>query len=162
MSKGREAPGNRPPSLPRHKLPPSCVQATMAPMTDNKKLIQDMYAAFGRGDLNGLLAPLSKDVDWTFFGSPAIPFAGTFRGPEGVQKFFGALMGTADVLDFQIEDFLADGDKVVVLGREKIKVKATEKTWETRWAHVFTVAGGKVASFREYSDSEAVAAAYRR
>jgi len=127
---------------------------------DNKKLIQDMYAAFGKGDLGALLKPLAKDAEWTYFGSKTIPFAGTFRGPQGAQKFFETLLGNVEVQDFQVEDFLADGDKVIVLGRERMKVKSTGKSWDARWAHVFVLKGGQVMSFREFSDSEAVAAAF--
>ena len=65
-----------------------------------------------------------------------------------------------DILDFQPREFVADGDRVLVIGWERAKVKATNRTFELDWVMAFTVRNGKVVSFREYTDTKAMADAY--
>jgi hypothetical protein len=47
-----------------------------------------------------------------------------------------------------------------VVGWERAKVKATNRTVELDWIMSFTVRNGKVAKFREYTDTKALADAY--
>ncbi len=42
-----------------------------------------------------------------------------------------------------------------------MRVKATGRSYETDWVHVFTLREGAVAEFREYADTAAVAEAFR-
>ncbi|MBZ5627019.1 MAG: hypothetical protein LAQ69_51340 [Acidobacteriia bacterium] len=41
-------------------------------------------------------------------------------------------------------------------------MKATNRTYEADWIHASTVRGGKIARFREYTNTQAIAAAYGR
>lgn len=125
----------------------------------NLALVQSAYAAFGRGDLPALLACLSADVQWDHPGPSGIPWAGAFKGREGVQRFFAGLAASVDFESFAPEAFIADGDRVVVLGRERARVKRNGQTYETAWAHAFELANGKIAAFREYTDTAGVASA---
>jgi ketosteroid isomerase-like protein len=63
---------------------------------------------------------------------------------------------------FEPLHFVAAEDRVVVLGRERFRVKATGLTWACEWAHAFTVRDGKIASFREYTDTSAVVNAFSK
>jgi ketosteroid isomerase-like protein len=90
-----------------------------------------------------------------------VPWAGSFRGHDGVGTFFSALGSSVDFETFEPQAFFTQGDCVVVLGTERARVKRTGKPFANAWAHAFTLAGGKVVKFHEYSDSAAVAAACR-
>ena len=50
----------------------------------------------------------------------------------------------------------------MVLGHERQRVKATGLTVENDFAMVFTIRDGKIARFRNYEDTAAVAAAHRK
>jgi ketosteroid isomerase-like protein len=126
---------------------------------ENVQLVKDGYAAFGRGDVAGLLALLAEDVEWQIPG-PGLPLAGTYRGHEGVANFFQKLSQEADILDFQPREFVADGDHVLVIGWESARVKATGRTAEVDWVMSFTVRNGKIALFREFTDTKAIADAH--
>jgi hypothetical protein len=126
---------------------------------ENVQVVKEGYAAFGRGDVPGLLALMAEDVEWIIPGA-GLPLAGTYRGPEGVANFFQKLSAEAEILDFQPREFVADGDRVLVVGWQRFKVKATNRTAETDWIMAFTVRNGKVANFREYNDTKAIASAY--
>ena len=126
----------------------------------NVGVVKQAYAAFGAGDLQKLLGLMSPDVVWEFPASKVIPWAGTFTGPGEVARFFGALMEHSTPEAFEPLHFVASEDRVVALGRERFRVKSTGLTWGCEWAHAFTVRGGKIASFREYTDTAAMATAF--
>ncbi|WP_376915758.1 nuclear transport factor 2 family protein [Paraburkholderia sp. OAS925] len=63
---------------------------------------------------------------------------------------------------FEPLEFIASGDRVVVLGMQRWHVHTTGSTYEDEWAHVFTVENGKITKFTEYHDTAAEAAAHRR
>lgn len=126
---------------------------------ESVQVVKEGYAAFGRGDLQGLLALLSEDVEWHIPGS-GLPTAGAYRGRAGVAKFFETLSAEADILDFQPREFIADGDRVIVTGWERVKIRATNRTVDLNWVMSFTVRNGQVAIFREYTDTKVLADAY--
>ena len=73
------------------------------------------------------------------------------------------VLGEASVFEqFEIHDYIAQGDRVVVLGHERQRVKATGLTVENDFAMVFTIRDGKIARFRNYEDTAGVAAAHRK
>ncbi len=126
---------------------------------ENVQVVKEGFAAFSRGDIPGLLALLSDNVEWVTPGS-GMPLAGTYRGHEGVANFFQKLAQETDILDFQPREFVAEGDRVLVVGWERGKIKATNRTFELDWIMAFTVRDGKVTQFREYTDTQALAGAY--
>jgi len=126
---------------------------------ESLQLVKDGYAAFGRGDLPGLLSLLTEDVVWDFPGD-GLPMAGSYRGQDGVASFFEKLRQETDILEFQPREFLADGDRVVVVGWERMKIKSTGRGAEIDWVMSFTIRDGKIAAFRQYTDTKAIADAY--
>ena len=128
----------------------------------NVEVVQQAYAAFGAGDLQKLLGLMTADVVWEFPASPVIPWAGTFKGPSDVARFFAAIMEHSEAQAFEPLHFVASEDRVVALGRERFRVKSTGRTWECQWAHAMTVRDGKIASFREYTDTAAMAGAFAK
>jgi ketosteroid isomerase-like protein len=63
--------------------------------------------------------------------------------------------------EFQPDQFLGQGDQVVVLGHCTFAVRATGAEYSDEWCHVFRVDGGKIARFQEYSDTHRAALAYQ-
>ncbi|MBI3803214.1 MAG: nuclear transport factor 2 family protein [Nitrospirae bacterium] len=128
---------------------------------ENIEVVQKMYAAFGKGDIPTIINSLTEEVDWQMIGPKEIPHAGPHRGRDQVAAFFEKVATGSDIQQFEPREYVAQGDKVVALGYYKGKAKATGKMYETEWAMVFTVRNGKVARFREYSDSANLVAAYK-
>ena len=56
-------------------------------------------------------------------------------------------------------EFIAQGDRVLVVGFARGKIKATNKTFEDDWIFAITVRDGKLTSIREYVDTQALARA---
>jgi ketosteroid isomerase-like protein len=128
----------------------------------NVQLVQEAYAAFGRGDIGGVLQTLSENIDW-FIPGPAdvVPFVGRRRGPREVATFFAALASTQTAERFEPLEFIASGNRVVVLGTQRWHVLSTGRTYEDDWVHLFTIESGKITTFAEYHDTAAEAAAHR-
>ena len=124
----------------------------------NISLVQSGYAAFGRGDIDGLVSLLDASVEWKTPGASDLPTAGVRRGHAQVREFFGTLIELFDFELFEPRTFIADGDRVVVLGIDRLKVRATGKTLTEEWCHIFTIANGKVVAFQEFFDTAAIAA----
>ena len=126
----------------------------------NVETVQGIYAAFGRGDLPAVLNAFSDDVEWMVTGPPETSYAGTRRGRAQVVQFFTVLSQTVDIQQFEPREFIAQGDQVVVVGFERLKIRSTGRIAENHWVMIFTLRNGHVARFREYDDSAAVADAF--
>jgi ketosteroid isomerase-like protein len=112
---------------------------------ENKKAAQDAYAAFGKGDAEGAMRNIDDSVEWTVRGDNAL--TGTYNGKQAV----GQLWGEFGTKDFRSEphDYIADGDKVVVLTTIHLEGDAVES------ADILTYnGGGKLVAFETCSDAK--------
>jgi uncharacterized protein len=127
----------------------------------NVDIVRQGYEAFGRGDIEGLLSLFDDNIEWVTPGPPDLPTAGTRRGREQIAQFFQTLNEMFEIQRFEPKTFVAQGDRVVVLGDDTARFKATGKVLTESWAHVFVLRNGKVASFQEYLDTAATVAELR-
>ena len=118
-------------------------------------VVRQVYEAFGRGDVPAILRLLADNVDWEFVGSPKLAYAGSRRGPAAVAEFFQAVARTDDIQAFEPREFIEAGDNVTVLGWERSKALDTGHVFESDWAHVFTVAGGRITRWRGFLNTAA-------
>ena len=129
---------------------------------DALSVVQDVYGAFGRGDIPAIIGQLSEDVVWAVEGRAGdYPTFGVRHGPDGALAFFAALGETEDITAFEPKTFHPSGDTVLVQGRIGVTLKKNGKALDYDWAHVFTVRDGKVASFKELYDTALVVEAWR-
>lgn len=145
----------------------SCASTNVA-ATSSSSTLQDqnvtvarkLYADFMKGDINSVLGAMSDNVVWEIAGPSNVPYAGVRRGKKEWMDYLSGL-GAVEVLAFEPTEFLADKDKVVVLGTERLKVKANGNIIDEKFAQVITFANGQVVHFRSYDDSASSAAAFR-
>ena len=128
---------------------------------ENLQTIHRVYAAFGEGDVPGVLAMLTEDVQWFTPGPPdIIPYAGKRTGHEQVAGYFASFGEAVEVTQFEPQKFFAQDDMVVVLGHYTFGVKSTGGVIDGDWVHAFTLSENKITNFRGYEDSAAVVAAF--
>ncbi|MDM0114378.1 nuclear transport factor 2 family protein [Variovorax sp. J22R133] len=127
---------------------------------DNIKTVQQIYAAFGQGNIPAILGQLTADVAWVNAGPESVPYARRRQGVDAVQSFFASLGANVEVQSFEPKEFFASGDRVVVLGAWTARAKPTGKSFASDWAMAWTLRDGKVTSFQSYEDTHAVAAAF--
>lgn len=128
----------------------------------NTKVVQDAYAAFGRGDIPTLLGYMTDDIHWQPVIGTAkhVPFSGERKGKASVAEFFKRVAESEDFQQFEPREFVAQGDTVVAIGHYRAVTKATGKSFESDFVMVFTLRDGKVATFREFTDSAGINAAF--
>jgi ketosteroid isomerase-like protein len=90
--------------------------------------VQQIYAAFGRGDVPGILARLASDVQWEHDAFPnPVPWLQTLQGRDQVPRFFEALLSRVEMNVFSPKHFFGDARTVVDLVDVEFTVKATGK-----------------------------------
>jgi ketosteroid isomerase-like protein len=125
----------------------------------NIKTVKDFFAAIGRGDKEGLLALVAQDIEWIIPGEDW-PLAGTHRGHAGLANLLETASKSMET-STEPREFVAQGDRVMVVGVATGKIKATNKTFEDDWIFAITVRDGKLTNIREYVDTQALARAAR-
>ena len=131
----------------------------------NLRIVQDLYAAFGRGDVGFVVDQIDDACDG--FGvvsatATRVPWhVGTdTRGKSGAIRYFESLAGI-DHRVFEQRDFAATGDHVYVTVRLVQHVRATGRTLEQPEAvHHWTFRNGKVIRCRVLEDTAATSAAF--
>lgn len=128
---------------------------------NNTEIVKKGYECFGSGDIEGLLELYSDDISWETPKVDNAVYSGARRGKEAVAEFFELLGQSEKFTEFEPTEFIAEGDKVVVLGKSEANVIASGKTFATDWVHVMTVKDGKVTGFREFFDTAAANQAHQ-
>ena len=118
--------------------------------------VQQIYAAFGRGDVPFILAQLADDVEWEYATAPnPIPWLQPLRGREQVPEFFEALFAGMEITRFEIGKIFGDDATVVDLVTLEYTAKGTgRKVQETDEVHIWHFnAAGQVQRFRHRADT---------
>src|ERR1043166_942766 len=119
---------------------------------ENTQVILDIYAAFGRGDIDYILSRLSDDIIWESRMDAIVPWSGRFDGKAGVQRFFDSIFNSVEVQAFEPQEFIAQGDIVVSTGVFGCRVRATHKTALTRWCFIWRLRDGIIESYEQFHD----------
>jgi ketosteroid isomerase-like protein len=122
-------------------------------------VVKQAYEAFGRNDIEALLELVAPTVDWRIVGPASLPFPTQCHTRQEVARFFKDLAEDGEITVFEPREFIEADDRVVVLGFVRVTLSATGKTFESEWAHVFTVKDGLVTRWVEFFDTAARMAA---
>jgi len=125
---------------------------------ENIQIVKDFFGAVRGGDTSRLLAFIAEDIEWIIPGKNW-PLAGTHCGHAGVTELIKTESETIVMSSMELQGFVAQGERVVVLGVAEGKVVATSKAFRDNWVFAITVRNGKLASIREYVDTQALALA---
>ena len=121
----------------------------------NVQTVKDFFAAIGRGDRGALLALVAEDIEWIIPGKDW-PLAGTHRGHAGLADLLETASKSIET-STEPREFVAQGERVLVVGFASGKMKATNKTFEDHWIFAITVREGRLTNIREYVDTQALA-----
>ena len=125
---------------------------------ENVQIVKDFFSAIGRGDKRGLLALSAEDIEWIIPGEDW-PLAGTHRGHAGLADLLQKASEMVETSFPEPPEFVAQGDRVLVVGFARGRIIATNRTFEDDWVFAITVRNGKVTNIREYIDTQALARA---
>lgn len=122
----------------------------------NLAVIQNAYEAFGRGDIESVVAALDPDVEWIEGNIEGLPYAGPHHGVEAVvNEIFAQLPATYDSFELAPQEWVDGGDTVVMLG--EITIRKDDREATLRVAQVWTLRDGRAVRFEAFQDTHATA-----
>jgi len=127
---------------------------------ENVQIVKDFFAAMGGYNKQDLLALVAEDIEWIIPGEDW-PLAGTHRGYAELAAVLQKASEEVETTYPEPPEFVAQGDRVLVVGVATGKIKATNKPFKDDWVFDITVRDGKVKNIREYIDTQALARASR-
>lgn len=132
---------------------------------ENIEVVQRHFAAFAQGDLKAALDVFAAEVD---FQSPVtrtapkeISWARSRHNREELAAFFTELGEKMEIERMETLAFTAQGDRVIVEGRNRGTVRSTGRAYEHEWVMVFTLRAGKIVRCRHYYDTADLVAAFQ-
>lgn len=129
--------------------------------TTNTQIVQTTYEKFGSGDLEGLLSNLADNISWTTPVVQNSPLGGNRIGIAAVREFFTLVPEVENISVFEPREFIAQGDKVAVLGNFVATAIETGRTYSSDWIHIFTLSDGKITNFFELYDTATAERAFQ-
>jgi uncharacterized protein len=130
----------------------------------NVTIVQAMYNDFGTGNIPGVLASMSANVEWNeaenFPYWESKPFVGPDAVVNGVFARIGADWEYWNLVDVQFHNM--DKNMVLATGRYQAKYKKNGAIINAQFAHLITLQDGKVMKFQQYTDTKQVADAIQR
>jgi ketosteroid isomerase-like protein len=129
---------------------------------ENIGIVKRLYDAYKRHDISSVLDMFTDDA--VLHGpAPAgvLPWGGIYDGRGRIADFFKALGESLEPHQFELRDFIAQGNKVVVLGYQRGLAKPTGRPYEIEFVHLWSVRDGRFTEFRVFNDTAALAEALR-
>jgi len=129
-------------------------------MADNKQTLKEGYEAFASGDINAATENFADDVRWEGANTDRIPGSGTHTGKDAiVQNVFAPIPETWESFSVTPDEFIEQGDTVVVLGHNEGTAKSTGKDVKVPFVHVWRFDGDQVKRVQVLTDTAVVAEA---
>jgi len=125
---------------------------------ENVQTVKDFFAAMGSYNKQNLLALVAEDIEWIIPGEDW-PLAGTHRGHAELAAVLQKASEEVETSFPEPPEFVAQGDRVLVVGVATGRIKATNKPFKDDWVFAITVRNGKLTNIREYIDTQALARA---
>lgn len=116
--------------------------------------IKAAYEALGRNDPSVLLGAMDSAVSWNEAEGNPLADGNPYVGPQAVvDGVFARLLAAIDNFTVVPSTFVAGGDHIVVLGRYGGTMKRGGERLDSPFCHVYRFAGGKVATFQQFTDT---------
>jgi uncharacterized protein len=113
-------------------------------------VVRRLYEA--RGDPDVIRQVLSPDVRWEVV--EGFPHGAVYVGLDDVfRNFFGRLFQEFESFVAVGSEFFESGDHVIALGTYTGRAKATGKEFTARFAHVWTLQGGRIIRLQQCADT---------
>jgi uncharacterized protein len=128
----------------------------------NTDTLREGYEAFGRGDLDGATANFADDVRWENPEASQLPNNGVTEGKDAVKQLFAELGDYWESFQITPDEFIENGDTVIVLSHSESKGKDTGKEVKLPWVHIWRFSDGEVTEVQALTDTAMAAEALGR
>jgi len=133
--------------------------------TDNVAILKRAYEDWDKSKGAGtdyLIAVFHNDVQFTSLadGAPdAVAFTSARKGKEDFLAYIDGLTRDWEMIFYSVDDYVAQGDRVVAIGSTSWRNKKTRKVVTTRKVDIWRMKNGKAIEFSEYYDTAKLLAA---
>ena len=120
---------------------------------ENRKIVQQFYAASNRGDMDTCFNLIADDIKWTNIGSTSL--SGTYHGKAELQeKLLGPLFGRLKRgINSTVDRLVAENDYVVAQ-TSGIAETHDGRPYNNTYCWIIRIQDGKFAEVTEYMDTE--------
>jgi ketosteroid isomerase-like protein len=127
----------------------------------NVAILKDVYEAWHQTKGKSVDRWLAICADELNFGSlaqglKAMPYMKLYESKDTLGEYFRGIARDWDMVEYRIEHYVAQGDRVVALGRCSWKAIQSGITVWTPIANSFQFKDGKIVEFYEYFDTAQV------
>jgi len=119
----------------------------------NTDTLKQGYEAFGRGDLDGAIENFADDIRWENPEAPQFPNNGVTEGKDSVKELFASLSNYWESFNLTPDEFIEQGDTVVVLSHSEAKGKETGNEVKLPWVHIWRFSDGKASEVQALTDT---------
>lgn len=134
---------------------------TVTARDDPASVVKQLYDAYNHNDEAKARSLIAPNAVWSMYGPQyIIPFAGDYKGPDGVHDFFDKFHAATTDNDYGQRQFIVQGEMVAVPGFTKGTVKATGGQYYVKSLHLFQVHDGQIVRFEEYVDTGTMVEAF--
>jgi len=118
-------------------------------------LLKDAYKQWHDtkgGSVDHWLGLMTEDIQFRSLGAGAakIEFTRTSTCKDEVKSYFSQLVGQWEMIHYTIDEYIAQGDRVVALGSCSFRHKQSGKILDTPKADFHTFRDGRICNFFEF------------
>ena len=136
----------------------------MTEIFHNKQVLREAYRQWHDtrgGSTDAWMAFIDPDISFGSLAEGAEPMAFTapLQGRDKLAAYFDGLLSQWEMEHYTVDEMVAEGERVVVIGSTSWRNKQTGKCFESRKVDVWRFRDGKAVEFYEYYDTAKVVAA---
>src|SRR5450432_3042586 len=89
-----------------------------------QETVEALYHSFATGNIPFILDHVAEDFTWEDPSDPSIvPYGGLHKNKSGFLEFFQQLGSSTDTTLWEVDEYVADHNRVVATGRHGFKCK---------------------------------------
>jgi ketosteroid isomerase-like protein len=120
-------------------------------MAGNAEALRERYRRFSQGDLEGALDLWSDDFVWEGPNATELPGSGRHEGKQAAIEVLQQAVGAWDKFELSGDEFLEQGDTVVVLGHTD--VAKGDRSARLPVVHIWRLRDGEVCRLQILTDT---------
>lgn len=119
-------------------------------------IVQSVYDGFAVGDMAMVTGDMSTDIVWNEAQGNPYADLNPYIGPNAILSgLFSRIGGEWDYFTADPIEFIIDGPRVAVIGQYNAQHTETGNVLDAPFVHIWTVEGGKITAFQQYTDTDA-------
>ena len=125
---------------------------------ENLEVVRRIYDAVARRDAVIPFEVYAEDIVWDLSNAgfrAALMAKPVYHGHEGVRQFWRESLSAFGEIDFDVEELIDVGDRVLAVIREREIGRASGVPVQANHLAVWTFAGGKVTRMQMFTDRRA-------